>query len=261
MAPLRALRALLLAALASLMPLSGTALAEDLERPFGPAETLDYTCRYLGIPVGRGQIRVGTATPVNGQRVWPIVAFARTDPLFVMYPIKDKFVTWWDPRTGLTVGNDLLADEQGKRRRERLRFERERNKAFVTRDNETGGREEATAEIAPGSQDILAAIFALRARPLKVGDHEEIPIHTGRSQLTLRAEVERTETIEVPAGTFAVVAIKVQTGFTGHFEDKRALRIFMTDDPRHVPVRIDAEFAIGSLTVDLVGYQKGITDR
>ncbi len=239
------------------------ALAEGLQRPFGPAEILDYSCRYLGIPVGRGQVRVGADTPLNGEMVWPIVAFARTDPLFLVYPIKDKFVTWWNPRTGLTAGNDLLADEKSKRRRERLRFVREGegNRALMTRDEDGSGREEASAQIAPGSQDILAAIFALRARPLKVGDHEEIPIYTGRSQLTLRADVERRETLEVPAGTFAAVVLKVQTGFTGEFEEKRALRIFMTDDPRHIPVRVDAHFAIGTLAIDLVGYQKGLTDR
>lgn len=243
------------------LAMTATSRAGEPIQAFGPAESLEYSCRYLGIPVGRGQILVGSESPLGAERVWPIVAFARTDPLFVLYPVKDKFVTWWNPKTGLTAGNDLLADEKGKRRRERLRFVRESNKAVATRERDDGAVEEQVAEVAPGSQDVLAALFAMRALPLKIGDHEEIPIYTGRARVTLRADVERRETLEVAAGTFSVVVLKVQADFTGNFDSKRAIRIFVTDDERHIPVRVDAEFAIGSLVVDLVGYQRGIAAR
>lgn len=253
--PLAALTAVLLLALSIPARAGGPAL------PFGPAETLEYTCRYLGIPVGRGQILVGSDTPLDGQRVWPIVAFARTDPLFVLYPVKDKFVTWWNPKTGLTAGNDLLADEKGKRFRERLRFQRERNRAVATRERENGAVEERIVEVAPGSQDVLSALFAMRALPLKLGDHEEIPIYTGSSRVRFRADVERRESIEVPAGSFKVLVLKVQADFPGSFNSKRDIRVFVTDDERHIPVRVDAEFAIGNLVVDLASYQKGIPAR
>ncbi len=256
----RPARTVALAAALSLV-MTSAARAGETAHPFGPAESLDYTCRYLGIPVGRGQILVGSEAPLGGAKVWPIVAFARTDPLFVLYPIKDKFVTWWNPMTGLTEGNDLLADEQGKRHRERLRFQREVNKAVATRERTDGEVQERVADIAPGSQDVLAALFTMRTFSLKLGDHEEIPIFTGQDRVTLRADVERKETLQVAAGTFDVVVLKVQADFPGNFNSKRDIRIYVSDDERHIPVRVDAEFAIGNLVVDLVGYQKGIPAR
>jgi Protein of unknown function (DUF3108) len=256
----RSRRTLLCAAalFAVLIP-RGSAVAG--EAAFGPAEAIEYRCKFLGIPVGRGQVVVGSETPVNGRTVWPIVAFARTDPVFVFYPVRDKFVTWWNPATGLTEGNDLVADEKSRVRRERLRFDRDCNKAIVIRESDGGRRQEATAEVAPGSQDILAAVFALRGRPLRVGDHEELPLYTGSQQLTLRADVDRQETVEVPAGKFEVVVLKVKAGFTGNFDSKREMRFYVTDDVRHLPVRIDADFAMGSLVLDLESYQAGLPRR
>jgi hypothetical protein len=37
------------------------------------------------------------------------------------------------------------------------------------------------------------------------------------------------------------------------------MRIYLPADARHLPVRLDAEFQVGSLAADLVSVQKGIT--
>ncbi|HCF60808.1 MAG TPA: hypothetical protein DFS52_22755 [Myxococcales bacterium] len=229
------------------------------ERAFGPAETLTFECKYLGLPVGKVHTIVGADTKIEGETVWPVMAVAKTDPVFVLYPIKDKYITWWNPEERLTLGNELSAEEKNERRRERIRFDRQKNKAMTRRDRPGQPRDERDFDIPPGSQDILAALFAIREKKLEVGDHEEMPIFTGRRVFTLKVDVEGKAKVETKAGRFDTKLLRVQVEFSGQLATKRDLRIFVTDDPRHVPVRMDAEFLIGTLAADLVSYQKGIT--
>ncbi|MGI5864029.1 MAG: DUF3108 domain-containing protein [Myxococcales bacterium] len=229
------------------------------ERAFGPAETLTFECQFLGLPVGKVHTIIGASTKIEGETVWPVMAVAKTDPVFVLYPIKDKYITWWNPEDRLTLGNELSAEEKNERRRERIRFDREKNKAVTRRDRPGKAREEQSFDVPPGAQDILAALFAIREKKLEIGDHEEMPIFTGRRVFTLKVDVEGKAKVETKAGRFDTKVLRVQVEFSGQLATKRDLRIFVTDDARHIPVRLDAEFLVGTLAANLVSYQKGIT--
>jgi hypothetical protein len=247
--------ATLLALLSAAIALPATATSRSA---FGPAETLKYDIRYLGLSVGKLSVMVGGSTRMNSRDVWPVMAVARTEPLFAVYPVHDKFVTWWDPAAGTTLGSEFHVNENGRRKRERVRYSRELNKAQTTRDK-PDGREEVVYDVPAETQDVLAAIFAMRGHKLEVGDRLELPVFTGRKSFTIKVEVMAKETVEVAAGRVAAKVLKVDAPFSGGLSSKRAIRMYVTDDERHVPVRIDAEFIIGSLVADLTGYEKGLS--
>ena len=253
---LSALPRTLLAALAGLLVLAAPARSEA--RAFGPAEVLTYDCELMGLTVGKGQVMVGSATTVGSQTVWPIMGLAKTDPLFLIYPMKDKFVTWYSPQTRRSIGNDLNAEEKGKRRHEKARFDAAGTKASVTREKEGAAKEEDSYDTEPGAQDILAAFFSIRELPLKVGDKIEQPIFTGRKSFTLRATVDGKQQTTVPAGTFDTVLLKVQVQFSAKLESKRDILVYVTDDERHIPLKIDAEFMLGAAALNLTSYQRGM---
>lgn len=228
-------------------------------KAFGPGEVLNFDCEYLGITVGRAQIMVGSQTSVSGQKVLPLVVFAKTDPVFVLFPVKDKFVSWWNPETKISLGLDLTADEGRKRRKERHRFDRATGKASVMRDREGEKKEEVIYDSHPDAQDVLAAFYSLRERPLKVGDTEELPVFTGKRTFQMKAVVEKKETIKVPAGTFDTKLVKVSVQFSGKLASKREIFLWVTDDGSNTPVRISADLILGSIEAHLTSRQKGIT--
>lgn len=225
---------------------------------FGPAETLTYDCRYLGLTVGKLELIVGAATRMSGRDIWPVMALAKTEPLFVLYPVQDRFVTWWDPERQVTLGSEFLVNEQNKRRRERVRYARDESRAQTIRERPEG-RDEATYDVPGDAQDVLSAILAVRGRRLDVGDRVELPVFTGRKTFTLKIHVEGKEPLEVAAGKFDTKVLQVEAQFSGGLASKRAIRIYVTDDARQIPVRADAEFLFGSLVADLTSYQKGLT--
>ncbi len=228
-------------------------------QPFGPAEMLTFKASYLGLTIGKVEIIVGSETPMNGAKVLPVIAVAKTDALFALYPVKNRYVTWWDPASRITVGNELQAEERSERRRERVRFDRTAQSANTLRERPGKTPKDSRYEVPSAAQDILSALLYLRGIPLSVGENYEIPVFTGAKNFMLKAAIDRREQVETPAGTFDALVLKVQVEFSGQLASKRDIFVWVTDDARHVPLRFDASFQFGTLIAELTTYQKGLS--
>lgn len=252
--------------LAGPMPASPLTLNEpDTMRsnahPFTPGEELVYKITALGMTAGKARISVGSSTKRDGVSAWPVVVQARTDSIFdSIYSVKDRFVTWWDPSTGRVFANELYAEERGKRHRSRSRLDHEGGKAEVQRVKEWSGEKSTRSyDIPAGAYDIAGAIFALRGRPMEPGTVEEVDVFDGKKVFRLRCIVEGREKVKVGAGSFDAIATRVQLGFDGNFQSKRDLKTWFSADERRIPLRLEAEFVLGSVVADLVSAQKGVT--
>lgn len=229
----------------------------DAAGVFGPGEQLTYEVSYLGVTAGTAQITVGAETQQWGTPVWPIVALAWTDPLLAVYPVKDRFITYWDHTSQRTVGSDFFADENKKRRRQRIKLDHSGKSATIIRQKEGGDENSDTREIETGAFDVAAATFALRNRPLTVGAEFEFPIFTGVNSFRMKTRVERRETLQTAMGPQEVFRVLVQTDFKGKFQSKSELRAFFTADEHRLPVRVEADFLLGTLAANLKDFKPG----
>lgn len=233
------------------------AAAEAECRAFGPGEQATYRIEYLGVTAGMTQITVGAPTKFSGQDVWPIVSVARSDPDLGVWPIKDKYVTYWQPSRQTAVGSDLFADENRKRRRQRVKWLPDGTSALVVKQKEGEAPRESTHQLQPGTTDVAGATFALRNRPLRVGDAYEYPVFTGSKTFLLSARVEGRQKVKTPLGVRDAVRVRVKTAFSGKLESKRDIIAFFSDDPFHIPLRIEMDFVVGTMVAELTEYKQG----
>ncbi len=70
-------------------------------------------------------------------------------------------------------------------------------------------------EMEPDAQDVQSAVYWLRTRPLRVGEHDSVPIVAGKRQWTMEAEVIDQAPLETPAGRFDAVRVQISTAFAG----------------------------------------------
>jgi len=105
--------------------------------------------------------------------------------------------------------------------------------------------------------DLPSVFMFLRLQPLAVGQRYALPVLAGRDLFTLDAEVVREERLETDIGEIDALAIRVKTGFKGKFDSKRDTWLWFSADDRHVPLRISAEFAVGSLVAQITAYRPG----
>jgi hypothetical protein len=242
MIPIRA------AAAAALLAATASARAEA----FAPGEETVIQFRYLNLPTGEGRISVGQP---SGD-VWPVIFQGRTEGVAGLIDIREHLVSYWDASTSLTRGFDLRAYEVGDFKVETTRFDRANGKATHERQR-NGNRSVKTFEVPSNTHDLTSALMWLRLQSLQPGDHHELPVCSGSRQFVLVADVVGRETIETPAGTFPSVKVQVRTGFDGKFSTRRDTFVWLSDDPRHVLVRMSAEFAVGSVVATLKSYRPG----
>jgi Protein of unknown function (DUF3108) len=238
-------------------PAKASAAAEEACRAFGPGEQATYRVNYLGVTAGSTQVTVGAPTKFAGQEVWPIVSVAKSDPDLGVWPIKDKYITYWQPALQTALGSDLFADENRKRRRQRVKLNDGGKSALVVKQKEGEAPRESTHELPPGTTDVAGATFALRNRPLRVGDEYAYPVFTGSKSFTLSAKVEGRQKLKTPLGERDAIRVRVKTAFSGKLESKRDIVAFFSDDPFHVPLRIEADFVVGTMVAELTEYKQG----
>jgi hypothetical protein len=230
---------------------------------FAPGEHLVYSVSALGILGGTGELDVGTATVTGGIPTWPIVARARTEGVMEkLYPVHDRFVSWWDFVRGESVQTDLLTNEGKKRQMLAWQFTRttkpgttERQSSVLIQKTDSNGAISWNVAIEPDAVDVIAATYWLRSRPMRVGDVETHPVFSGNAQWTMKAEVVSKEAVETPAGKFAAVLVHMSTYFAGKLAAHRSVDFYFSDDRRHLPLKAEAELKLGTLRAELVHFE------
>ena len=115
-----------------------------------------------------------------------------------------------------------------------------------------------THEAQPFLHDYLSVLHAIRCtRPLKPGDtfSERLYVHKKVDSIFFKVKSSRPR--EVPAGTFpCVVLVPKLVGEGRAFNKKDKLEIWISDDPRRIPVYIRSKIKFGAIRARLIWYNK-----
>jgi len=235
-----------------LVTVLSSAAAPAAAQPFAPGEQTTLAIRYLGLPTGEGTIAVGQP---SGD-VWPVTFQARTKGLVGLLDVREHLTCLWDATTGLSRGSDLRALELGDLHVDAARFDRAAGTATVSVARRSR-RPEKTVAVPADAHDLTSAILWLRRQPLRPGDVLSVPVLAGARVFTLTAAVEGAERVATPAGEFEAVRVRAGLALDGPFATRRDVRAWFSDDARHVLVRLEAEFTIGSMVAELTRYRAG----
>lgn len=110
--------------------------------------------------------------------------------------------------------------------------------------------------ISPPVFDPLSGFFYLRTRNLTVGVPIYITVFDSKKVWNVEVQVLRREKIMTQSGTFDTIVIKPLMKSEGIFSRQGDVVIWLTDDDRRIPVKMQTKVAIGSVTAILV---QGIT--
>ncbi len=249
---------LILSIAMALVPLGAWAAEPGARaQSFGPGEQTTYEVSVLGVPTGVAQITVGWAMEQFGRQVWPLVFYGQTTSVAAAFPVKDRFVSYWDPKASHSVGADFFVDENKKRRRERYRYDFEALKAHTTRQHEGATASEGEFDIVPETMDLAGTAFSLRTVPLRVGEVHDLPVFTGVKLYQARATVAAKETLATKLGPLEVYRVTVNGEFNGKMATKGLMTVYYTADARQFPVKAEAEFVLGNVVLEATRYEPG----
>lgn len=220
--------------------------------PMNP-EKFVYDLKWTGIKAGTASLQLK-----DEGNFLRILSTAQSAPwVSVFYTVDDRVesvVAKDAQHTSFLPARYRVKIREGRHRRDKeVIFDFEAERAIYT-DRLNNERKEIP--ISPPVFDPLSGFFYLRTLNLAVGVPIYITVFDSKKVWNVEVQVLRREKITTQSGTFDTVVVKPLMKSEGIFSSKGDVVIWLTDDERRIPVKMQTKVAIGSITAILV---QGIT--
>lgn len=202
------------------------------------SEDLVYRVEFLGMTMGYARITYKGKVTWNGREAYHLSVRAwTTNVLSIIYPIDDTIDYYLDMRTLAPLRQEYTGRIKGKE--DIVVFDQEKGKIVYRR--KSTGEIRKQVETPANVYDPVTAAYYFRARDL--GD-EGRPrnVYGGRKLYQISSRLLGREKIDTTLGLVDTVVIQPVIRLDGKLEDKGDLKMWMTNDARHVPVKIYAKF-------------------
>lgn len=232
----------------------GSSLAAAL--PFSPGEEIRYEVRWQMYRAGEAVVRVLPFSEIKGRKSWHFEMSLRTNAFL------DKFFKVRDHIQGFMAEDFSQAlyhsySGTGKKKKEiRITFFDQPPRASYANFDEVRD----PIEIPAGSVDPMSSYFKMRTLNMVPGQTLSFPVTDGKKAFMQMGEVLEKERIVLKSGTWeTLVVTPYVTHFSGIFSKSKdpTVRVWITDDSRKIPVRIQIKVVIGRVYFDLVSYKGG----
>jgi len=211
-------------------PLDGPTWAREKEE-------LSYKVEFLGITMGYARFSFLGKVLLSGKETYHLrVRGWTSDLLSLIYPIDDTIDYYLDVQTMMPL---------------RLEFTRsEKEDDVATYDQENGtivyryrkdGKIRKKVDVSPNVYDPVSAAYFFRTRDLET-EKKELSMYAGGKVWEVSVKVMGSERIRTDGGEFDTNIIEPELRREGKVEDKKDMRMWMTRDENHVPVRLYAKF-------------------
>ena len=212
--------------------------------PFEVGERLTYLAEFGVLNAGTSTIHISDHDTLAGKPTLHLVSETSTNSFFdYLYRVRNTINFWVDP--GTTTLQRLIRDiHEG---------------SYQRRDTTIVGSE---GQIYPGRGDALfadepvfdplGAVYHLRTRALPLGAIIHLKVYDYRRLRDVVVQVGGPTQVKVPAGEFECLILKPaprdQRQLT---KTSGLLRVWLTNDERRLPVRIEQRASFGTMVLKL----------
>jgi hypothetical protein len=218
--------------------------------PFAPGETLTYDVSWSSyITAGTATLSVKERRPSYGSEAYYIIAEGRPTPLLSrLYDLYYKADTLMDVATLLPQRGSIFSKENQQQRMKITMFHHRVKKAQYEVQTRTVVKKDVP--ISAHTQDVLGALYVIRAIRFAAGESFTVPICDAGETYTLRVTVGAVENVKTGIGE--VRAFRLTPVLPpSHSAAARRLTVWLSEDARRLPVRMQAQLAVGSFDLTL----------
>lgn len=221
--------------------------------PFRDGESLVYAASWMDIPAGEARVMIvrNRARP----DLWSGQMWLDTSPVVDMvYRMRDYFREDFAVATLRPDNIQILQHEKRRIDRWRVSFDRPARTVTAIKVNRRG---RITTRRFTGGDPLgpFSGVMMALSQRLRPGDDLKFDIFSGGNRYVFDFNVTGRERITTALGTFDTVRIEPSVIWLseGSFRTQaRQTTIWVTDDARHLPVRIAAAVFFGNVYADLV---------
>ena len=235
-----------------------------IQDPFKVGEVVKHEVYYNLFRITAGEMEFQTLPfkVVNGRKAYQFQLALKTTSLFSsFYAVDDRVVTLIDYDLWLPRLYSLHVKESSQLREARSYFDFEKLKAVYEEKKITSkkGVEEKRQEweILPYSQNVFSVIYYMRLFAWKDGKEYSFRVADDGENLVFKGKVVGREILKTPIGEMKAIKIKPEFTVKGAFKPVGDIYIWLSDDEKKIPLRIESKIKIGTIISQIMDYQPG----
>jgi hypothetical protein len=222
---------------------------------YGSGEWLSFKIKYGWFNTSKASLEV-QKTRLDGQDVLHVVGVGKSVGLLdVFFKVRDRYETYIDAN-GLPMKFIRDINEGGYKKQKELYFDQDKRQVKVI---DFKYDTEETFEIKPKTQDMLSAFYKLRnsidINDLKVGQEFYLNMFFDNENYDFKTRFLGYETLDTKFGKIDCLKFRPYVMADRVFEESESLTFWVTADKNKVPIKIQADLAVGSLTAELNAFK------
>lgn len=219
-------------------------------KAFGVGERLVFDINYGYVTAGEAVLGIPALDNVRDRTCYRVEVSVRSSASFsIFYKVDDRYLTFIDVATLAPWQFEQHIREGSYRRDFVATFDQYTSKATTT----DGGKFDTPKYV----HDIMSAFYYVRALDLSgLAKGDTIALKNFYKDKThdLVVRVLGRQELEVEAGKFRTIVVQPLVREGGLFKSEGRIVVWLTDDERKLPVRVNSPVIIGSVDVELREY-------
>lgn len=219
---------------------------------FASGEKLSYVLHYGWLNAGVATLELKESPQdIAGRKVLHAVGVGESTGAFkAFYKVEDRYETYID-KSGVFPYLFIRRVNEGG-------YIINQDYVFMQRRQQVATQDQKTYDVPPHIQDMLSAFYFARTLDYanaKPGQEFSIPCFMDNEEWNLRMRFVKKETIKLRNGKYRCLKFQpvVQEGRV--FKTNDDLNVWITDDANHIPVLAQAKVLVGSIKLELSGYE------
>ena len=221
------------------------------ELPYVVGEHLTFDISFVGFKVGDAELKIVDLKEINSISTYHIIGSGRTSPFFdLFFKVRDMYETYLDTSSVLPVKFVRDIYEGG--------FTKQQTYNFYHLDSIVYSQN-LQYKISKTSQDMLSALYFARTfnkQNLKFNDSFFVPIFMDEENYLLEITYIENQMLETQWGTINCMVFKPKMQKGRVFEDGEKMKIWITDDPNHLLMKVETQIWAGKIIAILSDYDK-----
>ena len=224
--------------------------------PFKAGEWFEFRIHYGFFNASYATLEISSDT-LNGIPVLHAKGYGTTTGLARwFFKVEDHYDTYFDEKKILPYWFIRDIYEGGYTKNLEINFDHDQNLAHV---NDLKNKKKQTFKIADNVQDLISAFYYLRAfyhsDKLMPNDTFSINMFFDKENYVFKMKFLGKESLSTKFGKIQCMKFRpyVQSGRV--FREQESVTLWITDDGNKIPIRLQADLAIGSIKVDLEKFK------
>jgi hypothetical protein len=208
------------------------------------AEKLVFDVYWKFIKVGYGTLEIKDIVDFNGRRAYYIYSEAKSAPFFdAFYKVRDTNESWIDVEKFYSLVFEQKVSEGKYKATRRTEYDQQKHLAVNNKGE--------NFSIPENVLDVLGAFYWVRLQDLKENENLELNVNSRRKNYKMMIKINKKETLKINGKRYKTILVKPNLQDAGIFRQKGEVKIWLTDDEKHIPVKMKSEISVGSIVAEL----------